>query len=112
MQGRLVSIEREKHVNSPDDILLEMRTDNEQLDVTFALEGAMSEVRAHKLVLSLNSPKFKRIFNKYGDKTPLIFLNGIDYEKFKAVVDFIFTEESLWRKAKLSSLERFARSLK
>ena len=46
MQGRLVSIEREKHVNSPDDILLEMRTDNEQLDVTFALEGAMSEIRA------------------------------------------------------------------
>ena len=83
-----IFVERDVNINDKT-VLSEMRRQNEQLDVTFALDDD-TELKAHNILLSANSPKFRSIFSKYSQSTPVLYLRGINHMEMKTLLDFIY----------------------
>ena len=85
--NRRVKLERDVVVDAS--FYSDMWRQNENLDVTFALEDE-TEIKAHKLILSAHSPKFRRFFNKYTEGNKIIFMKGVSYAQFRPILDFIY----------------------
>ena len=67
-----------------------MRHESEQLDVTFVLNDER-EIRAHKFLMSVHSPKLRKLFSKYPGDSPVLLLGRFDYHQVQKVVDFVYT---------------------
>ena len=81
-------IETEDHMVKMKNVLLEMVSKEEQCDVTLVSEDDM-EIRAHKVILSLKSEKFRKLFNKYTDRSSVI-MSDYKYEDLIMLRDFIY----------------------
>ena len=51
-------------------------------------------IKAHKAVLSLNSPFFKSILTRHPHSHPLIFLDSLTYEDLRNLINFIYLGET------------------
>ncbi|QQP55020.1 Uncharacterized protein FKW44_008052, partial [Caligus rogercresseyi] len=57
------------------------------VDVTLTAEGQF--LRAHKLILSACSPYFRIMFRAANEKHPVIYMQNVDFENLKALVEYI-----------------------
>jgi len=72
----------------------ELRKANELFDVTLGTEDEV--IDAHKVLLSANSPFFRKIIAKTKNREhPFIYLKGIKTEHLKIALDFIYNGEAL-----------------
>ena len=51
-------------------------------------------IKAHKAVLSLNSPFFRNILTRHPHGHPLIYLDSLKYEDLKNLMNFIYLGET------------------
>ena len=51
-------------------------------------------IKAHKAVLSLNSPFFKSILTRHPHSHPLIYLDSVSYEDLTNLINFIYLVET------------------
>ena len=70
----------------------EFREAEEFLDVTLACDDEM--LSAHKVVLSANSPFFRKIILKTNQPHPFIYLKGVKFEDLKIIMNFIYNSEA------------------
>ena len=74
------------------DILADLRNDNDFLDVTLVCDGD-KQIQAHKVVLASFSSFFKSLLRNNPHQHPLIYLKGLDMEDLQAIITFIYTGE-------------------
>merc|ERR1712008_335086 len=78
----------------------EMRDESDFFDVRIACfddKSVMKTIPAHRVVLSACSPVFKELLRAIGtgdSKGPLIFLRGISYHEFEAVLEFMYNGQT------------------
>ena len=70
----------------------DLRTDKDFTDVTLGC-GDQS-IKAHKVILSVCSPFFKRLLKTFPHPQPLVFMRGIKVTDLIAMVDFIYLGEA------------------
>lgn len=63
----------------------------ELVDVTLAAEGQL--LRAHKLVLSLCSPYFKRLFASHPHDHPVVILKDVTLAELRGILHFMYRGE-------------------
>merc|ERR1711892_890625 len=97
----------QSHVLSAFDSLLQ----NESLvDCTIMCED--SAVRAHRVVLSVCSPYFQKIFIDNPGKHPIIVLKDVRCWEMQCILDFMYKGETSVPEPQLTSLIKAAESLK
>merc|ERR1712055_779535 len=58
-------------------------------DVTLVSDD-LQQIKAHKLILSASSSKFKAMLQKAEKQEPFIYLTGVSYEEMQSMVDFMY----------------------
>eukprot|EP00096_Caligus_rogercresseyi_P002533 TRINITY_DN146_c1_g3_i2.p1 TRINITY_DN146_c1_g3~~TRINITY_DN146_c1_g3_i2.p1 ORF type:complete len:571 (-),score=165.44 TRINITY_DN146_c1_g3_i2:765-2477(-) len=79
------------------------------VDVTLTAEGQF--LRAHKLILSACSPYFRIMFRAANEKHPVIYMQNVDFENLKALVEYMYRGEANVPQHMLPSFIRTAESL-
>ncbi|XP_067120066.1 modifier of mdg4-like [Centruroides vittatus] len=79
-------------------------------DVILACEG--KKMKAHKLILSANSPFFNSIFMDYPNQCPVIVLTDTKYSDLKMILDFIYNGEIVIPRGQLAKVLKTAEVLK
>ncbi|XP_067132458.1 protein bric-a-brac 1-like [Centruroides vittatus] len=79
-------------------------------DVILACEG--KKMKAHKLILSANSPFFNSIFMDYPNQCPVIVLTDTKYSDLKMILDFIYNGEIVIPRGQLARVLKTAEVLK
>ncbi|KAJ8680297.1 hypothetical protein QAD02_016084 [Eretmocerus hayati] len=102
-----------------------LRWNNHQAHILHAFEGllqaellvdctlvcAETSLRAHKIVLSICSPFFERIFAEHPCKHPVIVLKDFSGREIAALIDFMYRGEVRVQREDLSGLMHAAESL-
>ena len=71
-------------------VLEDLRQMGEHCDVSlYTKDGNVLE--AHKVILSLHSPVFRRMLNTNSSMRPLLYMRGISNEIMTSIVNFIYT---------------------
>ena len=70
----------------------ELRTDKDFTEVTLAC-GDQS-IKAHKVILAVCSPFFKRLLKTFPHSQPLVFMRGVKVTDLIAMMDFIYLGEA------------------
>ena len=71
-------------------VLEDLRRAGEHCDVSlYTKDGNVLE--AHKVILSLHSPVFRRMLNTNSSMRPLLYMRGISNEIMTSIVNFIYT---------------------
>jgi len=65
-----------------------LRDDDEFLDATIMCEN--SKVRAHRVILSACSPKFREMFRCSAHHSPVVYLSGVREADLVALLDFMY----------------------
>lgn len=79
--------------NNTIDAIERLREDNDFSDVTLACEdGQLME--AHKVILAVSSPFFRRLLKKIKHPHPLIYMRGIKSEDLMSIIDFLYRGEA------------------
>jgi len=81
------------------------------LDVTIAC-GDDEQIEAHKLVLSVASPIFERLFERNPRQHPLIYLSGVKKNIVESLLHFIYTGEAKVAQGELNEFLALSESLK
>ncbi|XP_040573173.1 uncharacterized protein [Lepeophtheirus salmonis] len=79
------------------------------VDVTLTAEGQF--LRAHKVILSACSPYFRIMFRAANEKHPVIYMQNVDFENLKALVEYMYKGEANVPQHMLPSFIRTAESL-
>ncbi|XP_077286216.1 uncharacterized protein LOC143911262 isoform X2 [Arctopsyche grandis] len=78
-------------------------------DVTLAVEGEL--LQAHRLVLSICSPYFQRMFHANPCQHPIVVLKDISYRAMKSLLQFMYNGEVSVRQEDLTSFISTAETL-
>ena len=70
-----------------------LREDTEFSDVTLASEDGQ-QLEAHKVVLTVSSPFFKRLLQRSKHYHPIIYMRGIKLGDLEAIMDFLYNGEA------------------
>ena len=70
-----------------------LREDSDFSDVTLASEDGLF-VEAHKVILTVSSPFFKRLLQRSKDSHPIIYMRGIKSDDLKSIMDFLYKGEA------------------
>jgi len=81
------------------------------LDVTIAC-GDDEQIDAHKLVLSVASPIFERLFERNPRLHPLIYLSGVKKNIVESLLHFIYTGKAKVAQGELNEFLALSESLK
>ena len=91
-------------------VLTELWNDTNFHDVTLVCDGDQ-QVKAHKVVLASFSQFFKNILTKNPHQHPLIYIKGVNLEKLKVILDFIYSGEVTIDQDSLDSLLQLSKDL-
>lgn len=80
------------------------------VDVTLACDGHL--IKAHKIVLSANSPYFQEIFTTNPCQHPVIIMKDIPLNDLKLVMEFMYKGEINVNKNQIAPLLKVAEALK
>ena len=92
------------------DLLADLRNDNDFLDVTLVCDGD-KQIQAHKVVLASFSSFFKSLLRNNPHQHPLIYLKGLDMEDLQAIISFIYTGEVTVGEESLDKILEISRDL-
>ncbi|XP_050308595.1 broad-complex core protein isoforms 1/2/3/4/5-like isoform X2 [Anthonomus grandis grandis] len=81
----------------------------EMVDVTLAVDGHF--LQAHKVVLSICSPYFKKMFRENPCKHPIVIMKDVGHENMKDILQFMYMGEVSVLRENLSSFLRTAETL-
>ena len=71
-------------------VLEDLRRAGEHCDVSlYTKDGNVLE--AHKVILSLHSPVFRRMLNTNSSMRPLLYMRGVSTEIMTSIINFIYT---------------------
>jgi len=73
------------------DALKELREEKDFFDVTIACED--SQIQAHKVILSACSTFFRNVLRRNPHQHPLLYLKGVKYKEFIAILNFMYNGE-------------------
>ena len=62
-------------------------------DVTLVCDGD-NQIRAHKVIISACSPFFRNILLKNPHPNPLIYLNGVNFDDLKCLINFMYSGQT------------------
>ena len=79
--------------NNTIDAIGRLREDNNFSDVTLACEDGQ-QMEAHKVILAVSSPFFRRLLKKIKHPHPLIYMRGIKSEDLMSIIDFLYRGEA------------------
>ncbi|KAK2728064.1 hypothetical protein QYM36_008518 [Artemia franciscana] len=63
----------------------------ELTDMTFVVEGKL--IKSHRIIMSAASGYFRKLLIDLKESNPVIVLNDVSYNTFKALIDFIYCGE-------------------
>ena len=86
---------------------------NEELlsDVTLASDDD-DTIEAHKNILAISSPFFKKLLTRHKHPHPLIYIKGMEMKELKSIIDFIYNGEVYVKQDNLQSFLNNAAELK
>ena len=70
------------------DQLRQLKKDEDYVDVTLVTEDG-EEIKAHKLILAMCSPFFKKVLSSKNHPHPLLYMKGVDYSTLSYLTSFI-----------------------
>ena len=70
-----------------------LKHSEEFTDVTLVCDGE-NQIRAHKVIISACSPFFKNILLRNPHPNPLIYLNGVNFNDLKALINFMYSGQA------------------
>jgi len=88
----------------------ELREDKDFFDVTIACDD--EQIQAHKVILSACSPFFRNVLRRNPHQHPLLYLKGVKYTDFQAVLNFMYQGEVNVAQEELNSFLAVAEDLK
>ena len=88
-----------------------LRKDQDFFDVTLVSEDDIF-VKAHKVVLSASSEFFKNILHQVNHTKPTIYLNEVESEQLRFILDFIYQGEVEIKNEEVESFLKVATELK
>ena len=88
----------------------DLRDDRELCDVTLACEDDQ-EVEAHKVILASCSPFFDRIFKRYKNSQPLLYMKGVTSHQLQSLMSFIYLGQVSLAQEELTSFLSVAEDL-
>ena len=91
-------------------MLLDMATSNEFADVTLVSDDK-KQFKAHKIVLSANSPAFKGIISDNPLSNSYIYLRGIQSHELEAILQFIYLGQATIDQERMDEFLDVAKSL-
>ena len=110
MSAKKIQISSEQFGELSQNILAELKNDQDFLDVTLVCDGDQ-QIQAHKVVLASFSQFFKNILRRNPHQHPLIYLKGVDMENLKAILSFIYTGEVTVNQESLDKILQSSRDL-
>ena len=87
-----------------------LRDDQDYINVTLAFDDD-KQIQANKFMLSISSPFFRRVFKHNPQSHPLLYLQGIQSENVRKIIDFIYTEEVCIPESELDEFMSSAKDL-
>ena len=98
------------YINHLREMLLDMATSNEFADVTLVSDDK-KQFKAHKIVLSANSPAFKGIISDNPLSNSYIYLRGIQSLELEAILQFIYLGQATIDQERMDEFLDVAKSL-
>jgi len=74
------------------DQLRQLKNDEDYADVTLVTEDG-DEIKAHKLILAMCSPFFKKVLSNKNHPHQLLYMKGVDYSTLNYLTTFIYDGE-------------------
>ena len=88
-----------------------LREDSDLADVTLVC-GDGQQIEAHRVILASSSPFFKGLFKRNRHANQLVYMRGVLYEDFVAILDFLYYGEANVYQEHLTSFLAIAEDLK
>jgi len=97
----------EKNINNA---FKELRDDKDFFDVTIACDD--EQIQAHKVILAACSPFFRNVLRRNPHQHPLLYLKGVKFSDFQAVLNFMYHGEVNVAQDELNSFLAVAEDLR
>ena len=89
----------------------DLKYDKDFTDVTLVCEEN-KQVKAHKVVISSCSEFFKSILIQNPHQHPLVYLHGVSFVQFQAILNFVYLGQTQVEQQELQSFLQAAKTLK
>ena len=92
------------------ELLQDINRTKDFTDITLVCED-LTQINAHKVVLSACSPVFRKLISSNPHPLPLIFMRGISSEVLKSLVDFMYLGETSFSQLGMEDFLKCAKEL-
>ena len=111
MKQKMFKLTWQTYTNHLKDMMEDMMKSDDFTDVTLITHNKKA-IKAHRSILSANSPVFKNIFQmETNSNHPIIYLRGIKLSDLQSILEFIYLEEASVQEENIDEFFSLAKNL-